>query len=133
MPGSILLGNTLTSLFCLVKTLHLTSNSVYSSPQDGTCSSTYAKTLSMFSGEYLGSFCGLTSPKPNSFVSYKSHCLSPDGLAITRVNPFTLRAAKTGLTILEIFIQQDNFWKIFEGKMLLRSQTTTLLQISCDF
>ena len=52
--------------------------------------------------------------------------------AIALFNPFTLRAAKTGLTILEIFLKQKRFWEIAEVEMLKRSQTTTLLQIFCD-
>ena len=48
------------------------------------------------------------------------------------INPFTLREAITGLTILNIFFYQEHFLKIFEGEMLIRSHTTTLLQIFCE-
>ena len=48
------------------------------------------------------------------------------------INPLMLRTAKTGLTILEIFSNKSIFWKIIEGKMLDRSQTTTLLQEFCE-
>ena len=50
------------------------------------------------------------------------------------VNSLTLIAAKTGLTILEISnLQKHNLKKTFEGEMLIRSETTTLLQIFCEF
>ena len=48
-------------------------------------------------------------------------------------NPFTLRAAKTGFIILEIFFKPKENWKIFEGEMLTRSQISTLFQIFCEF
>ena len=48
------------------------------------------------------------------------------------LNPLTLRAAKRGLTILEIFNVQNIFLKTFEGEMLITSQTTNLLQIFCE-
>ena len=43
-----------------------------------------------------------------------------------------LTAAKTGLTILNIFFYQKHLKKIFEGEMLITSQTTTPLQIFCE-
>ena len=47
-------------------------------------------------------------------------------------NQFTLRAAKRDLTILEIFSLQKHFFlNIWEG-MLIRRQTTYLLQIFCE-
>ena len=49
------------------------------------------------------------------------------------INPLTPRAAKRGLTILEIFNLQKKFLKTFEGDMLISSQTRTLLQIFCEF
>ena len=48
------------------------------------------------------------------------------------INPFTLRAAKRGLTILEIFPLQKHFLKTFEREMLIRRQTTNLHQIFCE-
>ena len=50
----------------------------------------------------------------------------------TLLIPLTLRAAKTGLTILDFFFYKSVFRKIFEGEMSTRSQTTTLLQIFCE-
>ena len=48
------------------------------------------------------------------------------------LNPLTLRAAKTGLTILLIFFTKVFFSKIFEGEMFIRILPTTLLQIFCE-
>ena len=53
-------------------------------------------------------------------------------LAAVRINPFTLRAAKRGLTFLEIFPFQKHFLKTFEWEMLIRRQTTNLLRIFCE-
>ena len=39
----------------------------------------------------------------------------------TGINPFTLREAKRGLMILEIFTYEGIFLKIFEGEMFIRS------------
>ena len=47
-------------------------------------------------------------------------------------NPLMLTTAKTGLPILIKNSNKSIFWKIFEGEMLIRSQTTTLLQIFCE-
>ena len=49
------------------------------------------------------------------------------------VDPFTLRVAKKGLTILEIFLQQKYFVKYLKEKVLIRSQTTYLFHIFCEF
>ena len=48
------------------------------------------------------------------------------------INPFTLREARRGLTILEIFPLQKHFLKAFEWEMLIRRQTTNLFQIFCE-
>ena len=48
------------------------------------------------------------------------------------LNPLALRAAKTGLTFLEIFYLQSIFLKTIEGETLIRSKITTLLQIFCE-
>ena len=48
------------------------------------------------------------------------------------INPLTLRPAKTGLTNLEIYYLQKHFLETYEGEMIIRSQTTTLLQIFCE-
>ena len=45
------------------------------------------------------------------------------------VNPFTLRAAKEAWQIRKYFTYKSIFLTTFEGGMLIRSQTTTLLQI----
>ena len=45
------------------------------------------------------------------------------------LKPFTFRAAKTDLRILKYITYQSIIWKTFEGEMIIRSQTTTLLQI----
>ena len=45
---------------------------------------------------------------------------------------FTLRAAKRGLKLFEIFQLQKQFLENIEGEMSIRSQTTTLLQIFCE-
>ena len=56
------------------------------------------------------------------------------GQAKRMVNPFTLREAKTGLTILELFYLQKHFLKkTFEEEMLIRSKTTILHQIFREF
>ena len=46
--------------------------------------------------------------------------------------PFTLSDTKTGDNFGNIFRTKAFFWKIFEGEMLTRGQTTTLLQIFCE-
>ena len=49
------------------------------------------------------------------------------------LTPFTLREAKRGLTILKIFPLQKHFFeKYFEREILIRRQTTNLLQIFCE-
>ena len=49
------------------------------------------------------------------------------------VNQSTPRAAKIGLTMLEKdVLTKESFWKIFEGEMLFKTQTTTLLYIFCE-
>ena len=52
-----------------------------------------------------------------------------DEYKIQYLNPFTLRASKTGLTMLEIFNLQTFFWKTFDREMVIRCHTPTLLQI----
>ena len=52
---------------------------------------------------------------------------------LMHINPFTLRATKTGLAILKIFRLQNIFWKTLEGAMLTRSQTRSPLQIFWEF
>ena len=44
------------------------------------------------------------------------------------INPFRA-AIKRELTIVEIYYLQQDFLKTFEGKIVIRNQTTTLLQI----
>ena len=52
-------------------------------------------------------FKGFTKP---SFIIHKIDFLTKNcHFSLVILNPFTLRAAKTGLTILEIFIQQKHF------------------------
>ena len=48
------------------------------------------------------------------------------------LNPLTSRAARRGLTILEVFNLQTHFLKNIEGEMLITSQKRTLLQIFCE-
>ena len=46
-----------------------------------------------------------------------------------KVNPLMLTAAKQAWRFWIYFSNNAFFWKIFEGEMLTRGQTTTLLQI----
>ena len=51
-----------------------------------------------------------------------THCVLAELVPVSNaktLNPFTLRAAKTGLTILEIFIQQKHFGKYLKTKCYL--------------
>ena len=68
----------------------------------------------------------------HSLQDYRNRYVwQPKPLSRNCFNPLTLRAAKRGLTILEIFNLQKEFLKTFEGEMLISSQTTNPLQIFC--
>ena len=50
------------------------------------------------------------------------------------IYPFTLSAAETGQTILDIFLVKASFEKHFqEGEVWIRTLSTTLLEIFCEF
>ena len=52
-------------------------------------------------------------------------------IALYCINPLTLTAAKSSLTIAMKFCRKSKFKKIFDGEISMRRLPTTLLQIFC--
>ena len=47
-------------------------------------------------------------------------------------NSFTLKVARSGLTILEVSNLQMQFWKKYLKRMVIRNETTTILKVFCE-